>query len=100
MVMAEHALVAVQFLIRQFMADQAGSIARVIAAQFREDSAQRRGEVNESAVLLRREIVLHELLALDLSPDRFWTSGPAKKTAHANPTIAKTRRDGDARFAV
>ena len=66
-VMAQHALVSTQFLIRQFLAHQcARGIAGVIAAQFRKHFAERGGEMGKRAVLFGREIVLFELLALDL----------------------------------
>src|ERR1043166_2975165 len=56
--------------------------------------------MNERLVLLRSEIVLRQLPALNFPADKFRPCRPGDKSSRANPAIAQPIRDGDARFAI
>src|SRR5437588_7872912 len=91
MVMAEHPCVVIQFLIRQLVTNQLpGRIPWIIAFNLRKYFAQSGGEMGEGVVLLGREIILHQLPALDVPTHRLRPGWAAHKTGSANPAVAKT----------
>src|SRR3954465_11425655 len=58
--------------------------ARIIAAQFRENLAERSGQFDERFVLLRREIILDQLFALDRADDWLGTGGTGDEVFSAD----------------
>ena len=66
MVVAQDAAVGFQRFVGEFLRDEfSGGIARIVAGDFGEHLAERGGELGESGVLLRGEIVLDEVGVLD-----------------------------------
>ena len=99
--MADNALVNLKISIRQLLEDEiAGGIPRIVAFNLRERFAERGREFDQSLVLLGREIVLHQIFALDRAGDGFRTRRVADEILGVNATIAILGWNGDARLAV
>src|SRR5208337_3969163 len=99
--MPEHAVVLVEFIIRKFARDElASGVFGIVAPDLREDLAKSSGEVDEGLILLRREIILHQGLALNLTGHKFRTRRVSHEIRGADAAVAEPRRDGDARLAV
>ena len=99
--MTDHALVIFECLVVEFVSDEfAIGIARVIALDLGQHLRDRGGEVCERLVLLRREIVLSQRLALNLACDGFVARRVADEVRRAHATIAESFRKRDACAAV
>src|SRR5688572_13707500 len=97
--MAQHALVGIPLGVFQLLRNElAVGVLGVVALDLREDAAERRRELDQRVVLLGREVVLGEFLALDVADDQFLARRAADEAlgADAHFVVGAGRAKADA----
>ena len=99
-IMAEHALISGEFIVRQFARNQFPlRVLRIFALQLRKNFAERRRKFRQRGILLRRVIVLHQALALNHAAHRLVARGAANKIFHTHTAATEAFGDRQNRFA-